>query len=74
MTQIVEQVFESKVTKLVCDRCGHEGDIRESGAEFLSRHDTGGYFSKHDNEKIDIDLCESCTFDLLGQWIKVTCF
>jgi hypothetical protein len=72
LTQIVQPVLTRKVTKLVCDRCGHEGYIGESGSEFLSRHDTGGYFSRHDGSKIDIDLCEDCTFELLSNWIKVT--
>lgn len=68
--QIVEQEIP---VEIVCDRCGRAARY-DSGAadEYLRYSDVGGYHSRKDGFRKEIDLCEDCVYDVLGQWLRVT--
>ncbi len=61
-----------------CDCCKKSCDNKEELGEWLSYTDTAGYFADHytDGDKLELDLCEKCKKDLLGDFIRVVgnCF
>jgi hypothetical protein len=64
----------SQVDELVCDRCQRrdDGDGME-GQEFISWSMSCGFGSVFgDMNHVDLDLCQHCIKEVLGQWVKVT--
>jgi hypothetical protein len=58
---------------LTCDRCGKRHDDVLERQEFLRWKDTGGYgnMAFGDMCKLELDLCQHCVKDTLGQWVRV---
>jgi hypothetical protein len=67
---------ENYVQQLCCDRCGRTAEAYDSSnefQEFTSVDYKGGYRSVFgDGNKVAIDLCQHCMFELLGPWIRIT--
>lgn len=64
-------------SQITCDRCAKTARFDGQGPsmcdayDFLSFRDTGGYASVHmDGQRWSIDLCGSCTIEVLGEWIQ----
>jgi len=68
------QYQASELDELTCDRCGRRDDNDGmEGQEFLSWSMSCGFGSIFgDMSHIDLDLCQHCAKELLGQWIKVS--
>ena len=60
-----------------CDKCHKKFDINNVDdvcemQEFLHFRNTGGYGSIFGDEaKIELDLCQHCTKEVLGQYLRV---
>jgi hypothetical protein len=56
----------------VCDRCKTRHEDPMELQEFLSWSDTCGYgnFAFGDMTQVAIDLCQYCTKEVLGEWIR----
>ena len=71
-----EQVRQrvTRTISIVCDRCGREDEAGGPEAqEYLVHSDVGGWGSVFgDGTKVDLDLCQHCTKELLGQWIRTS--
>ena len=63
----------SVLNTITCDRCGLTAHADDgSTEEFLSIDKIGGYFSSFgDGATIQLDLCQSCLNETLGQWIRI---
>lgn len=63
----------SVVDQIKCDRCGKEADRDE--LDFHAMTSIGfsaGYASIFgDGNRVEIDLCELCLKDTLGEWLRV---
>ena len=78
--KVYRQKLQHALDTLVCDKCGITADTDAEGQEFLSYRDVCGYHAKYDLDRvpyadgdlIEIDLCQDCKFELLGQWMRVT--
>lgn len=75
------QVFGERkiktVVQYICDDCGHTVDpVKDviDAQEWLHWSDTAGYGSEFfgDMTMKKLDLCEECTFKLLGKYIKTS--
>jgi transposase len=67
-------VNDLELTSITCDCCGvTHTDIFEI-QEFLTWEDTCGYGNRMfgDLNKVELDLCQVCTFELLGKYVRVT--
>ena len=62
------------VKQLRCDRCERVAEADEvEFQEFTSIDHTAGYGSIFgDGMRVQIDLCQHCLKQALGQWLKVT--
>lgn len=77
MREIVPEQKAQLVT-ITCDRCQATYHPKERFAhemealEFLSHEAIGGYGSQFigDGVRWSLDLCQKCTHDLLGQYIR----
>ena len=69
-----EMVFEKKLVSITCDCCKVEYTDEMEILEFLSWHDRCGYGNRMfgDLNEVDLDLCQNCTFELLGKYVRVT--
>lgn len=69
-----ENVTTKQSVAAVCDRCGremqkHDGEWEER----ISIAFRGGYDSIFgDGNTVELDLCQHCIKEVLGQWIRVT--
>lgn len=75
--ELREKVRELERRKqLRCDRCGREAHSNGEDwefSEFTSVDFTAGYASVfEDGHKVQIDLCQHCLKETLGQWLRVT--
>jgi hypothetical protein len=69
---------KAKVVSITCDRCKTTYHPEQAFAdametqEFLSYRDVGGYGNKVVGDTVpwSIDLCQNCTQELLGQYIR----
>ena len=63
---------QTYVKRLVCDRCARQVDQADMEfAEFLSFAHQGGYGSVFgDGHEIEVDLCQHCVKEVLGQWVR----
>jgi hypothetical protein len=63
----------SVLETITCDKCGVTAYAEDGSAEeFLSINRTGGYFSSFgDGATVQLDLCQGCLNETLGQWIRV---
>ncbi len=71
------QEEREKIKSKECDKChksfhaGNTKDICEM-QEFLHFRNTGGYGSIFGDEaKIELDLCQHCVKEVLGQYLRV---
>ena len=62
------------IKQIRCDRCERVAEADEMEFhEFTSIDHTAGYGSIFgDGKKVQIDLCQLCLKQALGQWLKVT--
>ena len=69
-----ETVEAQRPSTIACDKCGFEDDFKGiEGQEFLRHSDGAGYGSVFgDGNRVQIDLCQRCVKEVLGQWIRVT--
>jgi hypothetical protein len=71
--ETVESV--SVVNQIKCDRCGKVTDRDNDALDFHAMTSIGfhaGYASIFgDGNRIEIDLCEPCLKDTLGEWLRV---
>jgi hypothetical protein len=76
MTKIFQTVSTPIQTcvAMKCDRCGAVHDDRMDIQEYLSWKMTCGYANHTfgDMNRVEIDLCQDCTKEVLGPWIRVT--
>jgi len=74
--RIYGEVPHREVVDLVCDRCGRQGSDEPNGFEtqaFLSYHTVAGYASIFgDMNFLNLDLCQHCMKDVIGEWLRVT--
>lgn len=65
---------EPFVKQIRCDRCGREAENGETEFyEFTSIDYRAGYGSiLGDENQIEIDLCQHCLKETLGQWLRIT--
>jgi hypothetical protein len=77
VTTITKTVTEpvEKYVGIRCDRCGgvamKDTDPME-WAEFVCLYHEGGYASVFgDGASVDIDLCQYCLKEVLGEWLRV---
>lgn len=69
-----ENVTMEQAVAAVCDRCGSEMQ-KHSGEweEQISIAFRGGYDSIFDDgNAVELDLCQHCVKEVLGQWLRVT--
>ena len=67
-------IRETQITAYVCDRCKRRVKTSDTFEiqEFLHWHTVGGYASIFgDGAEVSIDLCQHCTKDILGEWIRI---
>lgn len=66
-------VQTTAIVEYTCDSC-KKTVANEAGSaqEWLHYEDTAGFFAEHwpDMTHKELDLCEKCTFDLLGKYIR----
>jgi len=68
-TEIKEHLSLSSV---VCDKCGKTMNDAYEIQECLSIHEQCGYGSVFgDGNEIELDLCQDCLKELLGDYIRV---
>jgi hypothetical protein len=62
-----------QVSAITCDRCRKTYDDVLERQEFLCWADTGGYGNIvfGDMSRVEIDLCQYCVIEVLGQWVRV---
>jgi antitoxin CcdA len=62
------------VSAICCDRCGRRAEEGEfEFCEFTSIEYRAGYVSVFgDQNEVEIDLCQHCLKEVLGQWLRVT--
>lgn len=73
-TKIVrKRVKEEQIAAYICDRCKKRvGDDRIERQEMLRWRMFGGYGSVFgDGNLITLDLCQSCTKEVLGDFIQI---
>ena len=72
----VENPLQPFVKHFTCDRCGREAVKDALGCEFhksTSVEYRAGYASIFgDQNQVEIDLCQHCVKEVLGQWLRVT--
>ncbi len=64
---------QSFVKQIRCDRCERLSELGETEfEEFVSVDHKAGYASVFgDGNQVQIDLCQHCVKELLGQWLRV---
>lgn len=74
MTKIIAERLKPTVVGMVCDRCKKVFDDTLETQEFLSWQMTAGYGNTQfgDLNKLELDLCQYCTKEVLGDWIRVS--
>jgi hypothetical protein len=69
------EITEAKqvAVSITCDCCKVTHNDEMEILEFLSWHDRCGYGNRMfgDLNEVDLDLCQVCTFELLGKYIRV---
>lgn len=67
-----ETVEITQPVSITCDRCGTEAPIRSvEGGEFVSISGLGGYGSVFGDGTIyEIDLCQHCVQQTIGEWMR----
>jgi hypothetical protein len=68
-----ELVPSQKLSSVVCDCCKIEYKDELEINEFLYWKDTKGYGDKYfgDMNQVELDLCQICTYELLGKYVRV---
>ncbi len=54
------------VSDITCDVCGRSTSVEGFGCQYGTLQAHWGYGSKHDGERYEVHLCESCFFGTLG--------
>jgi hypothetical protein len=70
----IEKVSKDSLVAVVCDCCGTKSKNSMDYVEWLNWEDVCGYGNKYfgDGNLVSLDLCQVCTFELLGKYVKVT--
>lgn len=63
--KVIGKVEIEGVSDVVCDVCRFTTRVDGGGLQFATLQAHWGYGSKHDGERWEIHLCESCFFKLL---------
>ena len=68
------EIETQELVSMTCDCCGVLSKNPMDTADWLSWHDRCGYGNIHfgDLNEVQLDLCQVCTFELLGKYVKVT--
>lgn len=66
-------VAVNQVDCLICDRCKTPYTCRVEMGEFLCIDTQAGYASVFgDGNQVQLDLCQYCQMEVLGDWIRIT--
>lgn len=68
-----KNVTVETISHIICDRCGATADVEDMEAqEYLKVDFCGGYTSVFgDGSKVQLDLCQNCVKDTLGDFLRV---
>lgn len=74
-TKVVKKIDTEVISDVTCDLCGKSTRILdEDFASYPFSHGSltfvGGYGSGHDMTRIELDLCESCLFEIVNRRIS----
>lgn len=64
--KVTEKVEVDTVTDVRCDVCLTSTQVAEGEPEFATLQAHWGYGSKHDGQRYELHLCESCFFSTLA--------
>ncbi|MFS8151643.1 hypothetical protein [Vreelandella titanicae] len=64
--KVTEKVEVEAVTDVVCDVCLTTTRVADKNLEYATLKAHWGYGSKHDGERYEVHLCESCFFSTLA--------
>lgn len=64
--KIIGKMEVDTVTDVVCDVCLCSTQVDNGGHEFATIQAHWGYGAKHDGERYEIHLCESCFFETVA--------
>ena len=64
---VLKTITVDTIVDVICDKC-HQSTYKEENFEYAHLYACWGYYSNHDDEEIDLDLCENCTYEILT-WI-----
>ena len=73
MMKTMKSVFRREVFKLTCDKCGFTASNKDiEFHDFFCIDKNVGYDSVFgDGNHVELDLCQYCLKELLGNWIRV---
>jgi hypothetical protein len=64
--KITGKVEVEAITDVLCDVCRLTTRVHSGGLQFATLQALWGYGSKHDGERYEIHLCESCFFQAVA--------
>ncbi|POF41149.1 hypothetical protein B0D71_18105 [Pseudomonas laurylsulfativorans] len=64
--KIIERIEVDAVTDIVCDICLCSTRVDGGGLQFAIVQAHWGYGAKHDGERYELHLCETCFFQTRG--------
>lgn len=64
--KIIGKVEIEAVTDIVCDVCQLSTAVASGGLQFGTLQAHWGYGTKHDGERYELHLCESCFFQAIA--------
>lgn len=68
-----QPVATTKIVALQCDRCRTRHDHVIEMQEYLQIDTRAGYASVFgDQNHVELDLCQKCTKEVLGPWIRIS--
>lgn len=72
MKILAQHAQSEKIAYIECDRCGRKDHDIIEVQEYLSWKNVVGYGGVPylDGDTIEIDLCQYCVKEVLGEWIR----
>jgi len=68
-----KQIEADVVIDVTCDLCGKSTNV---GPDTWLEHSygtlqfSGGFYGKHDCERVNLDLCETCVFEIVARRVS----
>ncbi|GGJ86500.1 hypothetical protein [Pseudomonas matsuisoli] len=66
LMKIKSRIEMETVTDVLCDVCRQSTKVKEGALQFASLLAHWGYGAKHDGERYEFHLCESCFFQAIA--------